>query len=80
MSGRRWEREIAWAKPEKESAPCWFVSDAGVEEKDAVEPKFLSRSLATLRVLLKNARLATSTKIQAEYEGRKQRNAKACGA
>ncbi len=65
-------------KPEGESAPCWFVSNAGVQEKDAVEPKFLSRSLATLRVLLKNARLATSQKIKAEYEGRKQRNAEAC--
>ncbi len=78
LSERRWEKEIAWAKPEKESAPCWFVSNAGVEEKDAVEPKFLSRSLATLRVLLKNARLATSSRIRAEYEGRRQRNAEAC--
>ena len=78
LSERRWEREIAWVKPEKESAPCWFVSNAGVQEKDTVEPKFLSRSLATLRVLLKNARLATSQKIKAEYEGRKQRNAEAC--
>ena len=53
------------------------MSDAGVEEKDAVEPKFLSRSLATLRVLLKNARFATSQKIKAEHEGRRQRNAEA---
>ena len=51
LSERRWEKEIAWAKPEKESAICWFVANAGVEDKE-VQPKFLSRSLATLRVQL----------------------------
>ena len=51
LSERRWEREIAWAKPEKESAICWFVANAGVEDEE-VQPKFLSRSLATLRVQL----------------------------
>ena len=51
LSERRWEREIAWAKPKKESAICWFVANAGVEDEE-VQPKFLSRSLATLRVQL----------------------------
>ena len=72
-SERRWEKEIAWAQPTSESAKCWFVANAGVEDKNA-EPKFLHRSLATLRVHLKNTRVATTKRIKDEYESRRQKN------
>ena len=73
---RRWEKEIAWAQPTSESAKCWFVANAGVEDKEA-EPKFLHRSLATLKVHLKNTRVATTKRIKDEYERRKDRNREA---
>ena len=73
---RRWQREIAWKKAAKESDPCWFVANAGVENQDA-EPKFLLRSLASLRVHLKHLRMATTQKIRTEYDGRVQRNLEA---
>ena len=70
---RRWKKEIAWAQPTSESAKCWFVANAGVEDKEA-EPKFLHRSLATLKVHLKNTRVATTKRIKDEYERRKDGN------
>ena len=66
---RFWEHTITWTKPQSESAKCWFVSNAGVEDK-TVQPKFMLRSLATLRVFLKNTRIATSQRIRNEYERR----------
>ena len=51
---RRWEIDIGWKKPAKESALCWFLTNAGGEDQEA-EPKFLVRSLATLRLHLKAA-------------------------
>ena len=39
-------------------------------EDKTVQPKFLLRSLATLRVFLKNTRIATSQRIRNEYERR----------
>jgi hypothetical protein len=73
---RHWEREINWKKPDKESDQCWFVANAGVENQEA-EPKFLLRSLASLRVHLKNLRIATTQKIRTEYDSRVQRNLEA---
>ena len=32
LSERRWEQDIIWAKPEKESEKCWFISNAGLKE------------------------------------------------
>ena len=75
-SERRWEKEIEWTKPESESSKCWFVSNADVENQEA-EPKFLHRSLATLKVHLKNTRVATTKRIKDEYERRKQKNQEA---
>ena len=60
-------------QPTSESAKCWFVSNAGVEDKGA-EPKFLHRSLATLKVHLKNTRVATTKRIKDEYERRRDKN------
>ena len=73
---RRWEVDIGWKKPEKESAPCWFLTNAGGEDQEA-EPKFLSRSLAMLRLHLKAARVATTEKIKQEHENRMQTNLEA---
>ena len=55
-----------------ESSKCWFVSNVGVEDKGA-EPKFLHRSLATLKVHLKNTRVATTKRIRDEYDRRAER-------
>jgi hypothetical protein len=63
-------------QPTSESAKCWFVSNAGVEDKGA-EPKFLHRSLATLKVHLKNTRVATTKRIKDEYERRRDKNREA---
>ena len=73
---RRWQVDIGWKKPEKESVPCWFITNAGCEDQGA-EPKFLLRSLAMLRLHLKAARVATTQKIKQEYENRKQKNLEA---
>ena len=73
---RHWQREITWKKPDKESDLCWFVANAGVDNQ-AAEPKFLLRSLASLRVHLKYLRIATTHKIRTEYDGRVQRNLEA---
>ena len=62
-----------WKKPEKESAPCWFVTNAGVVDQEA-QPNFVYRSLAMLRIHLKTSRLATTGKIKQEHEHRKQKN------
>jgi hypothetical protein len=73
---RRWERDINWNKPDKESDQCWFVANAGVENQET-EPKILLRSLVSLRVHLKNLRIATTSKIRTEYDSRVQRNQEA---
>ena len=73
---RCWEKEIVWANPISESAKCWFVANAGVEDKNS-EPKFLHRSLATLKVHLKNTRVATTKRIKDEYERRREKNREA---
>ena len=73
---RRWEVDIGWKKPEKESTPCWFLTNAGVEDQEA-EPKFVFRSLAMLRLHLKAARVATTQKIKQEHENRMQKNLEA---
>ena len=62
--------------PTSESGNCWFVTNAGVEDK-TLKPNFLFRSLATLKVHLKNTRVATSRKIKDEYEYRKDKNREA---
>ena len=59
-----------------ESAKCWFITNAGGQD-NYVEPKFLHRSLATLKVHLKNTRCATTQRIKAEYELRKNKNREA---
>ena len=64
--------------PTSESAKCWFVANAGVENKSA-EPNFLLRSLATLKVHLKHTRIATTKRINDEYEQRKDKNRAAVG-
>ena len=46
-------------------------------QENKVQPKFLFRSLASLRVNLKNMRIATTQKIKAEYDRRVQTNADA---
>ena len=63
-------------KPTSESSKCWFITNAGVEDKGA-EPKFLHRSLATLKVHLKNTRVATTMRIKDEYERRRDKNREA---
>lgn len=68
-----WEDNIEWIQPDSEAAPCWFVTNAGVEDQ-TVSPKFVYRSLATLRLHLKNTRIATSRRIKTEYDRRKQAN------
>ena len=73
---RRWKKEIEWITPTSESSKCWFVTNAGVADKE-VEPKFLHRSLATLKVYLKNTRVATTKRIKDEYERRKTNNREA---
>ena len=73
---RCWEKEIVWAYPTSESAKCWFLANAGVEDKE-VEPKFVHRSLAMLKVLLKNTRVATTKRIKDEYERRQDKNREA---
>ena len=73
---RRWQREIAWKNAAKESDPCWFVANAGVEKQDA-GPKFLLRSLASLPVHLKKLRIATTQKIRTEYYSRVHRDLEA---
>ena len=75
-SERRWEKDIVWAKPRSESSKCWFVANAGVEDK-GMEVKFLHRSLATLKVHLKNTRVATTKRIKDEYEHRRNKNREA---
>ena len=75
-SERRWEKEIDWVQLTSESSKCWFVGNAGVEDKGS-EPKFLHRSLATLKVCLKNTRVATTKRIKDEYERRRDKNREA---
>jgi len=72
-SERRWEKEITWSQPTAESSKSWFVANAGVEDKGA-EPKFLHRSIATLKVHLKHTRVATTKRIKDEYERRRDKN------
>jgi hypothetical protein len=73
---RRWEDGIVFQKPAKESERCWFLTNAGVADQGQ-EPKFVCRSVATLRVQLREMRIATTAKIRTEHETRSQRNAEA---
>ena len=73
MRERRWEVDIGWKKPEKESASCWFLTNAGGEDREA-EPKFVLRSLAMFRLHLKLVRVATTKKIKQELENTTQKN------
>lgn len=74
---RRWESAgIVFTKPVKESEHCYFLANAGVEDQEQ-EPRFVWRSVATLRAHLRNTRVATAAKIRMEYEMRSQRNLEA---
>ena len=76
LKEQRWEDGIALQKPAEESDRCWFLTNAGVSDQ-AQEPTFVCRSVATLRVQLREMRIATTAKIRTEYETRSQRNAEA---
>ncbi len=58
----------------KESDGSWRVANP---TESAAEPRFVYRSLAMLRVQLSQTRVATSSKIRAEYVSRRQGNIQA---
>ena len=58
----------------KESDGSWRVANP---TESAAEPRFVYRSLAMLRVQLSQTRVATSSKIRAEYASRRQGNIQA---
>ena len=78
LKERLWHKGIAFKMPERESKHCWFVSNIDAVDQDT-EPKFLSRSLASLRIHLKELRVATTSKIQNEYERRVQKKQRSGG-
>ena len=49
LEQRRWEK-LAWAAPEDETTPCWWIVNP-VDDM-ANPPRFLSRSLVCLRLEL----------------------------
>jgi hypothetical protein len=55
IADSRWE-EVSWRQPPDEAAPCWWITNKDELEKP---PRFLSRSLACLRLELQHARVAT---------------------
>ena len=75
LSDERWT-QLSWRKPDKESAPCWWLTNPHDEDRTH-PPKLLSRSLATLRLELQQQRLATTSKILREREARGEQNARA---
>ena len=56
----RW-RELRWRLPKKETQPCWWIVNASNEDRSQA-PKFLARSVATLRLELAQNRIASSIK------------------
>ena len=60
LSQMRW-RELRWRLPEKETQPCWWIVNASNEDRSQA-PKFLARSVATLRLELAQNRIASSIK------------------
>ena len=75
LSDERW-KQLSWRKPDKESAPCWWLTNPHDEDRTH-PPKLLSRSLATLRLELQQQRLATTAKILREREARGEQNSRA---
>ena len=71
----RW-KQLSWRKPDKESAPCWWLTNPHDEDRSHA-PKLLSRSLATLRLELEQQRLATTAKILRERKTRGEQNSRA---
>ena len=56
-----WETIIDFKRPDVETDACWWVTNMTAKDKEE-EPKFLCRSLATLRVILGNTRAFRLTK------------------
>jgi len=72
LEERLWRRE-KWDWPENEAIACWWIANYGAEDKTQ-EVKLVCRSLACMRLELHHSRLASTTKLRAEWDRRMERN------
>ena len=63
--------------PAKQSDVCWWLTNASTNDTSQ-QPKFVARSLVTMKIQLSHQRIATTAKLKQEYETRLQRNEEAC--
>ena len=64
---------MPWSWPENESEVCWWVANFGEADKTK-DVKLICQSMAVTRMLLHRARLATSSKLRAEWDRRLDNN------
>ena len=74
LADRRWELpQIAWAMPETEVTPCFWITNSW-ESDTTQEPKFLWSSLQRLRMDLEKRSNPTPQKMRAVQDQREESN------
>jgi len=72
LDQRLWE-DIEWQRPFDETCSCWFIANAGGDDKE--QPvRLIGKSLACLRLELYATRCATSLKLRQTWERRIEEN------
>ncbi len=72
LADQTWQR-LKWKLPEHENCNCWFLTN-GSSEDQTQKPKLLCKTLAGLRLQLRNTQVADTTKLRAEYHQRLDNN------
>jgi hypothetical protein len=73
LADQRWS-QLEWQMPEKETDPCWWLTNT--KDEPSKRPSFLCRSLACMTLELNQNRVASTTKLRQAYENRAEQNAK----
>ena len=69
-------KRLKWEWPADETEALWWVANYG-DADQTKEVKLICRSMACIKMELHKARLATSSKLRAEWENRLENNSRA---